>query len=378
MKHAVKATGVVLLACLSAAAQSVPRVETYFGYSYVRFNSAGRVPAFSSNGGTAQLVYNFNPWLSIVGDFGGYHNGVISGVHVDNTVANFQFGPRVSFRKRKMVSPYVQALFGGAYATASKAIALDPLANVTAQGSDSAFAMLAGGGINIRLSRHIALRPIEVDYFLTRLRNPILETARNQNNLRYSAGIAFLFGGEKPAPPALPPPPPATKVCPDGKTVLATETCPKIDLTLGLSASRAEVCSGESVPLTPSLGTNRAGVTYQWSVNGQHVSDGAQFEFGTNGLAPGTYRIGVTAGGDEYNPASADVAITVKEYLPPTGTVRRHDPARHLYRVRRQCRGCRIRFFGRAVRCIRLFRAAQSRHHYCHRLRRPEQRHRYY
>src|SRR5436305_9386484 len=135
---------VFLAACLPMAAQDIPRIETFFGYSYVRFNSAGIVPAFSSNGGSSQLIYNFNPWLGLVGDFGGYHNGVVSGVHVDNTVANFQFGPRFSLRKKKMVNPYVQSLFGGAYASASKATTRQDLA-ADVNGSDSAFAMLLGG-----------------------------------------------------------------------------------------------------------------------------------------------------------------------------------------------------------------------------------------
>jgi outer membrane protein OmpA-like peptidoglycan-associated protein len=51
-----------------------------------------------------------------------------------------------------------------------------------------------------------------------------------------------------------------------------------------------------------------------------------QMEFDTSALGPGTYRIGVTASGSEYVPASSEVAITVKEYQPPTGTVRA-DPA---------------------------------------------------
>jgi len=32
------------------------------------------------------------------------------------------------------------------------------------------------------------------------------------------------------------------------------------------------------------------------------------------------YKVGVTVNGNNFNPASADTAITVKEYLPPTGT----------------------------------------------------------
>jgi len=84
-----------------------------------------------------------------------------------------------------------------------------------------------------------------------------LETARNQNHLRYPAGLALRFGGESPKPPA--PRPPATKVCRDGKTVLASEACPKLDLKLA------------------------------WS-----------------------------------NPAAADFAIAVREYLAPTGTAQAH------------------------------------------------------
>jgi hypothetical protein len=75
MRFAVRATAILPLLCLVAAADEVPRVETYFGYSLVRFDSNGAAPTFTSNGGTAQLIYNFRPWIAVVGDFGGYHNG---------------------------------------------------------------------------------------------------------------------------------------------------------------------------------------------------------------------------------------------------------------------------------------------------------------
>jgi hypothetical protein len=328
MKHVVRAPGLLLLACMSAAAQDIPRVETFLGYSFVRFNAAGRVPAFTSNGGDGQLIYNFSPLLGIVGDFGGYHNGVVSGVRVDNTVVNFQFGPRVSFRKRKIVSPYMQSLFGGAFATASKALSSqNPLASALPRvsGSGSAFAMLLGGGLNLRLGRHVSFRPVEVNYFLTRLRNPVLADVRNQNNLRYSAGLSFLFGGEKPAPP--PTPPAATKACPDGSTVPVAAVCPKLEMRLVLTTARTEICPNETTLLTPTLGAeNRTALNYQWTVNGQPVSQGAQFEFGASGLQPGAYRIGVTASGGNYNPASAEILITVREYRAPTGTVEANPP----------------------------------------------------
>jgi hypothetical protein len=55
--------------------------------------------------------------------------------------------------------------------------------------------MLMGGGLDIRLSRHVAFRPVEADYYLTRL--PDLLTggnSTNRNNFRYAAGVNFLIG----------------------------------------------------------------------------------------------------------------------------------------------------------------------------------------
>src|ERR1700730_13697224 len=155
MKYAVMATGLLVLTCLQAVAQDFPRVETFFGYSFVRFNAPGQAPSFNSNGGTGQLVYNFNSRFGFVGDFGGYRNG-----RVDNTVVNFQAGPRFSFRKKKKLSFYGQALFGGAYTTASEVILVQNglvLAQPLSR-SQTRFAMLVGGGVDIRLGRHVALR----------------------------------------------------------------------------------------------------------------------------------------------------------------------------------------------------------------------------
>jgi hypothetical protein len=314
MKYAVLTTGLLLLTIWPAAAQDIPRVETFFGYSFVRFNASGQAQSFNSNGGTFQLVYNFKPWFGFVGDFGGYHNG-----RVDNTVANFQFGPRFTIHKREKVSFYGQSLFGGAWTSSAPIQAPDLLVAELARlnGAESGFAMLLGGGMDIKLGHHVALRPLEVNYFLTRLRNQLFDTADNQHNLRASAGVNFMFGGEKPTPP---PQPQAMKTCPDGSKVLASAPCPKQNLTAGLTATSSEICAGEMVRLTPTLSANQ-GVALQWTVNGQPVSAGPQFDFGSSGLAPGTYRIAVTAAGAAFNPSTAEVTIAVKEYLPPTGTV---------------------------------------------------------
>jgi hypothetical protein len=58
--------------------------------------------------------------------------------------------------------------------------------------------MLAGGGIDVKWRRNFAFRPIEAEYYLTRLPNvfPGVAGSENKNlhNFRYSAGLTWMFG----------------------------------------------------------------------------------------------------------------------------------------------------------------------------------------
>jgi hypothetical protein len=217
MKMKLTVIGVPLLFALTAAAEDVPRMETFLGYTYVRANSATNVPAFSANGGSGQFVYNFNKWLGVVADLGAVHNGNISGVHLDTTLTNFLLGPRVTLRKGRL-APYFNVLWGGVYAststefTAVLAPGVMPPIYIPGAGSvlenlgeaistrvvanQTAFAMTAGGGLDIKISRSLSFRPIGIDYYMTRLQNLRSATDNNQNNIRYTAGVNFTFGAK--------------------------------------------------------------------------------------------------------------------------------------------------------------------------------------
>src|SRR5579864_5137275 len=118
MKTSIVVLGMALLFALTAAAQDMPQMETFLGYTYVRANSATNVPAFSANGGSGQFVYNFNKFFGGVMDLGAVHNGNLSGFHIDNTTVNFLFGPRFSLRYSRL-TPYFETLFGGAHIATS-------------------------------------------------------------------------------------------------------------------------------------------------------------------------------------------------------------------------------------------------------------------
>src|SRR5947208_463208 len=191
-----KSTSIIALSVLftiTAAAQVTPKVETLLGYTYTRANSATNVPAFSANGGSGQVAVNFNKWVGFVMDMGAVHNGNISNTHIDTTVSNYLFGPRISLRYSR-VRPYFQTLFGGAHlgtsvaanlvlqglppASSTQPIFIPGLGNVPIgpgqpvsgriMTSQTAFAMTVGGGLDIKINRWVSFRPIGLDYFMTR------------------------------------------------------------------------------------------------------------------------------------------------------------------------------------------------------------------
>jgi hypothetical protein len=187
-----------------------PMAEAFLGYHFVRFNpNSGYIPSFNANGGGGQFAYNINRWVSGVFDMGAVTKGTLGGFSIDSTVINFVGGPRVYFRNHTRFTPFIHALFGGAYSTASAQIDLDPSVippvlvpddrqRITARlnASHTGFAMLAGGGLDIKISKHVAFRPIGADYYLTRLPSLVTGDHSNRNNFRYSAGFNFLFGAQ--------------------------------------------------------------------------------------------------------------------------------------------------------------------------------------
>src|SRR5260370_18305258 len=168
-----------------AHAQDVPKFDVFAGYSYVRANPApSGIDSFSMNGGSASLGYNANHWLSAVADFGGYHTDNILGTGIDGTLSTYLFGPRLSYRHDSRITPFGQVLFGVAHIGGHNGLAFST--------SDNSFAMTIGGGVEFKVSHRFSIRPLQVDYLLTRF-NELGTGAQNQNNLRVSTGVVFHF-----------------------------------------------------------------------------------------------------------------------------------------------------------------------------------------
>jgi Outer membrane protein beta-barrel domain len=174
---------VLLLAGMMAAQDEPTKLELYGGYYYVRFNInanvSGQPPfqTFNGNGGGGEVIYNANKWICVLGD--------VSGVWATNATKEgaaipYLFGPKVSLR-RGAVTPFAQVLLGGVVTSSG----------IAQIGWQSHFAMTAGGGIDVRVSKHFSIRPVQAEYFLTKIPDGL---QNRQNNFRFSAGIVFRFG----------------------------------------------------------------------------------------------------------------------------------------------------------------------------------------
>ena len=179
----------LLFAGAAAAQDEAPKVEAFGGYSYLRVNPGFGAPGLNFNGGSGSLAYNFNSWLGGVADFGGYH---WSNFGADATAVTYLFGPKLAYRHGP-VTPYAQVLFGGAHLSGSGGMCAGAVTRgaraqgiiTCGSGSDNAFAMTVGGGVDWNATEHIGIRLVQAEYLMTRF------LSNTQNNARISTGVVF-------------------------------------------------------------------------------------------------------------------------------------------------------------------------------------------
>jgi outer membrane immunogenic protein len=169
-----------------ASAQETSRFELYGGFSYIRFNVNANLPGvapsatYNAYGGGSQLEYNANHWLGAVADLAGYGAFATSDGALIGGAFTYLFGPRVNFRHRN-VAPFAQVLFGGIATTDG----------IGVSGPQNNFAMTAGGGVDFKVSANISVRPVQLEYLMTRLPNGL---NNREDNVRIGAGITLDLG----------------------------------------------------------------------------------------------------------------------------------------------------------------------------------------
>jgi len=183
-----------------AGSENGTRATIFGGYSYLRNDSNG------FNGWEGQGTFNFNRYLGVTADINGASLtpfsfsalGFSAGAY--QHLNNYLFGPTVTADLGRS-AVFAHALFGEARSSLGAGVGIPIIGGIsTGLTSASAFAMAFGGGIDIGLTRHLAIRAVQVDYLRTQfsatdaLTTGLSSSLGNrQNSFRYSTGIVFRF-----------------------------------------------------------------------------------------------------------------------------------------------------------------------------------------
>jgi peptidoglycan-associated lipoprotein len=161
------------------------RIDFAFAYSADRSNVVGG-SSFWMQGGSAQMHLLFYRALGLVIDFSGWHAGNIQSSGVGLDLVTSTSGLRYTWRPaHTRYSLYGQALAGVASGYNS-----DFPANSGVVASSQSLALKLGGGLNIGMTRRIALRALEADWLRTQFPN---STNGAQNSCQLNSGLVFRF-----------------------------------------------------------------------------------------------------------------------------------------------------------------------------------------
>jgi outer membrane protein OmpA-like peptidoglycan-associated protein/opacity protein-like surface antigen len=275
-----------------------PKWELYGGYSFWDPGAdvhgvlpLGLLPITSQmnsnpRGAGAAVTYDFNRWFGLTLDasdhWGIGKRGTAAACCRDADFANLSLGPKFTFRTAHL-SPFLEALAG------DHRLYPEDFHNVQKLG------FMFGGGLDLNLSRHVALRVFRADYVMSSYRyGPSSTTpSTDLSGVRLQAGLNLMFGGG--APPVSP--------------------------SAACSVQPIEVFAGEPVTAT-ATGSNftpKRTVKYDWSGTGLKVSgSSASTQVDTTGLQPGSYQVAARlSDGSRNGVASCSAAFTVRASRPP-------------------------------------------------------------
>ena len=232
------------------------------------------------------LTYDFNRWFGLTLDtsthWGSGEKQVFNRID-DAAFSNLSLGPKITFRHRHF-SPFVEGLVGDHRLTPDAFHDIDKLG------------FMAGGGLDVNVSRHVALRLIRADYVFSNYRfGPASSTPPTEiRGVRLQAGLNFMFGG------APPPPPPSAACSVDPTDVFAGEPVTAHANGTGFDSKRT--------------------IKYDWNANqGVKISGtDASATVDTSGLQPGTYKVSAKlSDGSKHGFTSCSAGFSVKSPRPP-------------------------------------------------------------
>jgi outer membrane protein OmpA-like peptidoglycan-associated protein len=286
-----------LFATIAAAQdQPVPKVELFGGYTAwdpgadVHGQLPGALLPLSSRlewnprGIGASATYDFNRWFGLTLDastaWGSGEKGLARRID-DAAFANISFGPKITYRTNHF-SPFFEVLVGDHRLTPDAFHDIDKLG------------LMIGGGLDVNVTHHIALRLIRADFVMSNYRfGPNTIPSTDLRGVRLQTGLVLNLGGGE---PGLPP----------------SASC---------SVQPTEVFAGESVTAN-SRGSNfnsKRTIAYSWNATNIKIpGSDATAQIDTTGLQPGSYVVTSNlSDGSKRGIASCSASFTVKQPHPP-------------------------------------------------------------
>jgi hypothetical protein len=159
--------------------------DVAIGYSATLSNPVNG-SRFWMQGGSAQLTGELYRGLAVTADVTGMHGNHINASGTGLDLVTAVFGPRYTWSPaHHKYALFGQTLVGSAFGF--KSVFPNPAGALS---SANSLALVLGGGMNVNLSPHFALRAFEADWMRTQLPNA---TSNVQNNLQLAAGAVLRF-----------------------------------------------------------------------------------------------------------------------------------------------------------------------------------------
>jgi len=269
-----------------APGQLVPRFEIAAMYHYLNFGPGSPFSNFDGHGGSGSITYNASRWIGLTGEVGTYDLA-------RGAMISYLFGPRLNLRKFDYFVPFAEFLAGGVRGNGQ----------ITGAAVQDTFALAAGGGVDMVLTKNVAWRVAQLDYLMTSLTGPALTATGRQDSFRAGTGLVLRFGIPNPPPPPNHPPVAACSVSP----------------------SSIFAGSGDSVAVHVNASDpDNDPLTYVYSATGGTVEGtGPEARWNSTGVAIGTYTVNVKVDDGKGGSAScaADIKVLEKPNHPPTAAL---------------------------------------------------------
>jgi len=269
-----------------APGQLVPRIEIAAMYHYLNFGPGSPFSNFDGHGGSGSITYNASRWIGLTGEVGTYDLA-------RGSIISYLFGPRLNLRKFDYFVPFAEFLAGGVRGNGQ----------ITGAAEQDAFALAAGGGVDMVLTKNVAWRVAQLDYFMTNFTGPAVTATGRQNSFRAGTGLVLRFGIPNPPPPPNHPPVAACSVSPSSVFAGSSDSV----------AVHVNASDPDSDPLT-----------YVYSATGGTVEGtGPEARWNSTGVAIGTYTVNVKVDDGKGGSAScaADIKVEQKPNHPPIASL---------------------------------------------------------